>query len=224
MRVTRAYIAGFGTAGSLLAGAALVFVLASGVVAFRGWPQVGDTVAPVSVVVPHARTETESSNARRLTAAVATFAQAPAAAARSTRQRTLGTGGPAGAAPTSGAPRHPLSLSPGPAAPTTPSQPGTPPSAGCLTCAVVVPPTQVTTLVQGATNAVGSTVKQTGQSLGSSVNSLAGTVAHKLAPVSPALAGTVQGTGSALGKTMTNATGALSGLVTGAGNLLSGQK
>src|SRR5580698_6745333 len=49
MRATRAYIAGFGTAGSLLAGAAMVFVLASAVVAFRGWPQVGNASSASTV-------------------------------------------------------------------------------------------------------------------------------------------------------------------------------
>src|SRR4051794_15922857 len=38
MRTTRAFLAGFGTTGSLLAAAACLFVVASAVVAFRGWP------------------------------------------------------------------------------------------------------------------------------------------------------------------------------------------
>src|SRR5438552_8878714 len=48
-----AYLAGFGTSGSLLAGAALLFVLASAIVAFRGWPQVGDGLpSTASVSIP----------------------------------------------------------------------------------------------------------------------------------------------------------------------------
>ncbi len=50
VRATRAYLAGFGTAGSLLAGAAFLFVLASAVVSFRGWPQVGDQGSAATVV------------------------------------------------------------------------------------------------------------------------------------------------------------------------------
>jgi hypothetical protein len=224
MRVTRAYIAGFGTAGSLLAGAALVFVLASGVIAFRGWPQVGDPVAPVSVVIPHARAATASNTAKRLTAAVATFAQAPAGAAHAGRTHTLRTGGPAGSAGT-GSGHHALALTTGPPRTSTPSQlaPAQPPAA-CASCGAPAPPSQIGTFVQGATGAVSTTVKQTGRSLGSTVNGLAGTVANKLAPVSPGLAKTVQNAGSALGNTITNATGTLSGVVSGAGNLLSGQK
>ena len=46
MRVTRAYLAGFGTAGSILAGWAVLFVVASAVVAFRGWPMIAGQPAP----------------------------------------------------------------------------------------------------------------------------------------------------------------------------------
>src|SRR5436305_4745651 len=49
VRATRAYIASFGTAGSLVAGAAVVFVLASAVVGFRGWPSVAGSSQPVTV-------------------------------------------------------------------------------------------------------------------------------------------------------------------------------
>ena len=41
MRTTRALIAGFGTTGTLVAAAACVFVVASAVVAFNGWPNLG---------------------------------------------------------------------------------------------------------------------------------------------------------------------------------------
>ena len=47
MRVTRAYMAGFGTAGSILAGCAVLFVVASTVVAVRGWPTIAGQPAPV---------------------------------------------------------------------------------------------------------------------------------------------------------------------------------
>ena len=46
MRATRAYIAGFGTVGSVLAGCALLFVVASALVAFRGWPEMAAQSAP----------------------------------------------------------------------------------------------------------------------------------------------------------------------------------
>ena len=50
----RAYLASFGTTGSLLAGAALTFMVASALVAFRGWPHVALQPPPGEVVVaPH---------------------------------------------------------------------------------------------------------------------------------------------------------------------------
>src|ERR1700704_3443304 len=46
MRTTRALIAGFGTTGTLVAAVACVFVVASAVVAFNGWPGsgIGDSI------------------------------------------------------------------------------------------------------------------------------------------------------------------------------------
>src|ERR1700692_4043034 len=86
MRATRAYIAGFGTAGSLLAGAAMMFVLASAVVAFRGWPQVGGGATPTgSVLVAHAQLPGSPRAERGLLAAASTGA-------------TFGSGTGAGAA------------------------------------------------------------------------------------------------------------------------------
>jgi hypothetical protein len=76
MRTARAYLAGFGTAGSLLAGAALLFVLASALVAFHGWPQMGAGAAPVSVTVSPASGAGGSRVARRL-AAILTAPGAP---------------------------------------------------------------------------------------------------------------------------------------------------
>ncbi len=69
MRATRAYLAGLGTAGSIVVGAALVFVLASAVVAFHGWPSADGIDIPVRVVVSApARSATPA--ARRLVALV----------------------------------------------------------------------------------------------------------------------------------------------------------
>lgn len=50
--MTRAYAAGFGTAGSMLAGAAILFVLASAIVAYQGWPRIGTQAPPSLQVTP----------------------------------------------------------------------------------------------------------------------------------------------------------------------------
>lgn len=69
MRPTRAYLAGFGTAGSLLAAAAIVFVLAGALVAVHGWPQIGAGATPSAVVVPAAPTAQHVRPARQVLAA-----------------------------------------------------------------------------------------------------------------------------------------------------------
>lgn len=69
MRATRAYLAGLGTAGSIVVGAALAFVLASAVVAFHGWPGAGGVDAPARVVLS-APARSDTPIARRLVSLV----------------------------------------------------------------------------------------------------------------------------------------------------------
>jgi hypothetical protein len=44
-------MAGFGTAGSMLAGGAVLFVLASAIVAFQGWPRIATQGSPAAIQV-----------------------------------------------------------------------------------------------------------------------------------------------------------------------------
>src|SRR5437879_1290747 len=112
VRANRAYIAGFGTAGSLLAGAAVLFVLASAVVSFRGWPQVGDQSPPTAVVVARASAHAGSTATRRVIAVAAAQAAAVTGPAVS---RTGGAGTQAAGAPAAGATvsASPLGAQPG---------------------------------------------------------------------------------------------------------------
>src|ERR1700733_10015565 len=66
VRAARAYLAGFGTTGSLVAGAALMFIVASALVAFHGWPHVAGQSSPGEVVVSSRPTAASSSVGRRL--------------------------------------------------------------------------------------------------------------------------------------------------------------
>jgi hypothetical protein len=226
MRVTRAYIAGFGTAGSLLAGAAMVFVMASAVVAFKGWPQVGSAASPAAVIFTRPHLVAASSAERRL-AAVARAN--PAASASHV------SAGHAGRAVT----RHGQSLARSERVslgsrhrgsgtvtrvsvpPTTPAAPSPPQSTGCGSSCATPPATNtLATAVQGSTSALGSTVAGTGKTLGSTVSGVVGTVASKLAGVSPPLASTVSAAGNALGNTVNQTTGAVGGLLTGTGKTL----
>src|SRR3984885_12250400 len=75
-RAARAYLAGVGTTGSLLAGAALMFILASALVAFHGWPHVATAPSPREVVISsRPASSTSTAVARR----IAFVAAAPAA-------------------------------------------------------------------------------------------------------------------------------------------------
>src|SRR3979411_1148636 len=65
MRTTRALIAGFGTTGTLVAAVACVFVVASAVVAFNGWPGsgIGDPIEAPFVHDPPPRVHAPSAGA-----------------------------------------------------------------------------------------------------------------------------------------------------------------
>ncbi|MDO8199270.1 hypothetical protein, partial [Conexibacter sp. CPCC 205762] len=52
MRATRAYIAGIGTTGALLAAAACIFAIASAIVAYSAWPADHFAQRSGSVVAP----------------------------------------------------------------------------------------------------------------------------------------------------------------------------
>jgi len=78
MRATRAYIVGFGTAGSILAGCAVLFVVASAVLAFRGWPKIVTQGAPVALRLDSPATGPGSRVARRLAPLLAAATAAPA--------------------------------------------------------------------------------------------------------------------------------------------------
>jgi hypothetical protein len=65
-RTARAFLAGLGTSGSLLICLALMFIVASALVAFRGWPHVAAQPSPGEVVVsPQPAASTGSAVARR---------------------------------------------------------------------------------------------------------------------------------------------------------------
>jgi hypothetical protein len=227
MRATRAYIAGFGTAGSLLAGAAMVFVLASAVVAFRGWPQVGTPATPALVVVARPHLAGGSRVERQLYAAavsVTTPASAAVAAGRASggagvSKRPAGTWSQRVATSTgssSGVAIPPRTV-------TTGQPPVTTPGCGtsCSTPISAVTGT-VSTVVQSATGAVGNTVAAAGTALGSTVSGVANTVASKLAGLSPGLANTVSQAGAPLGGTVAKTTGSAANIVSGLGNTLGG--
>jgi hypothetical protein len=228
LRAGRAYLPGVGTSGSLLAGAVLMFIVASALVAFRGWPHVGAQPSPGEVVVaPSPNPAARSVAGRRLavfTAVPAAGAARPATPAPAGARARPGAGH-AGAA----APPHTLGQ------PATASRPvatagsaggtvSTCPAAGCRSLAGTAEPgsaasgpTQpVKQVLRQTTGVVGGVVSGTGNQVGSVVQQTTGAVAGAVQPVSPPAAGAVNSAGGGAAKTVTGVTqtiaGALSGL------------
>jgi hypothetical protein len=229
LHALRSYLPGFGTAGSLLAGAVLMFIVASALVAFRGWPHVGAQPSPGEVVVsPTPAAAAGSTSARRL----AVFTAGPAA----------GVARPAGTAPAPAARRVPGAGRPGAAAPShslgrpvTASRPvstassggggtlSSCPATGCGVAAGTAQPgsaasgpTQpVQQVIRQTTGALGGVVAGTGNQVGSAVQQTTGAVAGAVQPVSPPAAGVVSGVGAGAAKTVTGVTQTIAGTLSG---------
>ncbi len=223
VRANRAYLAGFGTSGSLLAGAALLFVVASAIVAFRGWPQVGDPppAAAVSVASAGAGSSVGSRADRVLTAAVAAHAPATAGSARGaagTRHRasvlavSRRHGGPG---TTPGSPGSPTTGSAGTGSTGSTGATGSAGSGtGCVTgCSPIPSAPNPSSVVSTA----GTTISNTGSQIGSTASGVADTVASSLSGVSQPAAGAVQGAGSAVGGAVSGTSTTVGGVVSGVG-------
>ncbi len=221
VRAARAYLAGFGTTGCLLAGAALMFIVASALVAFRGWPHVAMQHSPGEVVLssrPASPTGTPA--ARR----IAFVAAAPAAGAGGVAARGPGraSGGHGGRG--HGSARPPQRTIGSPASTSVPVSVAAPVAAGSTACGcgVTTPPTSVQKVTQTlgeATNALGNVVSDTGARVGTVVRQTTNTAAGAVGGVSPgAGAGAVKGAGSGISKTITGVTQELGGTVSRLGH------
>lgn len=228
MRVTRAYLAGLGAAGSLLAVAAIAFVLASVFVSFRGWPLGGDRFPPTVVLVKpptSQNTAHRTIDAGRVPAAarlgsVSSGPTAPAGAGPSGKTLVVVSGQRGGSSgliyggvgPSDSAAPRPLSSLARPS-----TSPGSPCSGGCPRepAGGALGP-----VVQSATRQLGATVGTTGSNLGSAVRTLAAPVSRLLYPLSPPLSGVVSSTGDALGSTIGQTTQAAGGVLAGVGRVL----
>lgn len=218
-RSARGYLAGFGTSGSLLAVAALLFIVASAMVAFRGWPHAGGQPSPGEVVIsPRPTAAARSPVSRRLAA----ISAAPASAAAGTRG-AAGTGAHPGIGRGGGSAPHgsigrPVTAS----IPVgTPNVGGgaVPCSDGCGTPAAPVPsPSRVQPVqqaIQQTTGALGGVVSGVGNQVGSVVHQGTGAVSGAVQPVSPPAAGAVGSVGSGAEKTVTGVTQTIAGTLSG---------
>ncbi len=225
MRATRAYIAGFGTAGSLLAGAAMVFVLASALVAFRGWPQVGSASSASTVIFGKLPRATPSGVDRQLVAAAAvpvgtraggsggsaTHARSSSGRGDTSVSRVVVSDGQSSGSTS----RQSSSVAPPPQ-----QGGGSSPSGGCASSCGSTPTgsNPVTSVIHTATGAVGNTVSSATQTIGSTVSGVAKVIATKLG-----LNGALGQTSSAAGSVLSGAGGVVSGAGKALGGLLGGQ-
>jgi hypothetical protein len=212
MRTTRAFLAGLGTTGSLVAAAACVFLIASAMIAFRGWPGTGLADRIESLFVDD---DPPVASGQPGTQAVAAGAATAAGAVAATPAGpTFGTPGLVltndGASQRGGVVRLPD----GSQVSTGPSGPGSIPGTGSGGPAVPGAPSLPATPAVGdggAQDQVADTVQQTGSGAGDAVRDTTQSVGNTTGgPVGD----TVTQTGSQVGDTVNNVT-------QGAGDLLS---
>ncbi len=210
VHTTRGYPAGFGTSGSLLAGAALLFLLASAIVAFRGWPQVGAgpaisvLSAPQASAPSHVGKRLAAFLSRRAAVGAGGGAQATTPWRRATRvgaPRGSGVAGPTVAAPVAAA---------------TPTRTGSPAPSSASTCGSTGCNVSggAQSVITHTANSVTQEVSNIGTAVGSQVQSTTQSAANAASSVSPQAGSAVQSAGQTVAGTVT-------GTATGAANTTS---
>jgi hypothetical protein len=201
VRTSRAYVAGFGTAGSLVAAAAVLFVLAGAVVSYKGWPgvSVGAPAGAVLVDAPDAA----PAAAKPLVVAVSPVVHPAAVVKTPGPQVSRPTIQPAS---TVGGHHNVVPATKTSTRPTTNIKPssGTKP---------VRPTTPTSTTTSNGT--LGGTVDGLGSVLSTQVSQLTGTLGTITGGLSPGLGATVTGLGQTLGNILTGTTSLLGGLLGG---------
>lgn len=220
----RAYLAGVGTTGSLLAGAVLMFIVASALVAFRGWPHVGPQPSPGEVLVsPQAASPSGSPTGRRLALISATApigGGAPAAGLVPGALPGLGRSGPPSTRRSIGKPAS-TSIPVG----TPPATGGLPPSScvvgGCGSTSSATPGSgpaqQATQVVQRAAGSLGTVLTGAGGRVGTVVQQTTTTVGGAIQGTSPPAGGAVNGAGSGVAKAIGGATQTIVGALSAIG-------
>jgi hypothetical protein len=214
-----------------LAAASLLFVMATSVVAFRGWPQVGYVGASPPTVLSNAPIHgVPGPSSSPVLTAINPASAGPAAPPRAgthvaavtphaRSHRVLAALTPtAKHAATRTRPTTTTSSS----STTAPGTVSTPPSCSGTSCPAKSSAGGLPGTTAAVTGSVGTGVTAAGKNLGTTVAAVSGALASKLSGVSPAVGALVANTGQTLGAAVTNATGALGGAVSGTGQLLGG--
>lgn len=219
VRATRAYLAGFGTSGSLLAGAALMFVLASAIVAFHGWPQIGDQTSVPNVAAPRVALASSSPTGRILQAALSSrvrLAGLPGAGPQ------IGNGAGGGGSTGDRAGSSDSAAGPGTGSATGKgTTSGSRPSSPCVqpVCASSIP---TAVPVDGLTGTAGSVVSQSGAQAGSTLSDASGAASGAVSGVSPPVGGTLNQAGGSAGGTVTTVSSTVAGAVSHVGHIATG--
>ena len=222
VRATRAYVAGFGSSGSLLAGAAALFLVGSAIVAFGGWPQIATRPATSSVAaVPAAASSHASRRLIRALAATAPLVHAPGVTAGTSAGRRGVQRNVAGRTVARGTPATPVT--PTPAAGSTSPGAATASVAGLASgCSSCTHPSGSPGPVTTVTSKVAQTVATVGGDVGQQITGLSGTVAKPVTAVSPPVGSTVGSVGAPVGGVVSGTTTTAANVVTTVGNALGG--
>jgi hypothetical protein len=223
-RATRAYLAGIGTSGSLLAGAALMFIVASALVAFHGWPHVAAQPSPGEVVVsPRSASAPISPVARRLAFITAVPAAGGTGAAGAAGHAPTGAGRTVGSGTRHSIGGEPPTARPGggSAVPSAGASSGAP-TCGAGDCGSAPAPNPVTSSavpqpvrrsVHQVVGRLGNVVGGVGGTLGSTVQQTTSTVGGAVGTVSPTVGGAVSNTGPGAAKALNGVTKTLTGVL-----------
>jgi hypothetical protein len=231
VRSTRANLAGLGTSGSLLAGAAALFLVASAIVGFRGWPQVG--AGPAHSYVSGSAVAVASRTARRLTVALRNVSPAGSArAARGIPRRLARAAGGGPAAPTGGAtqeqstgatyvggvPAGTAGSARPPASARTPRSGGGSHSGSCSGDCNGGPQNLVVRL----TDKLAQTVSSVGNQVGNQLSSATQSAGNQLSGLNPPAGGAVSSAGTTAGGAVTGASNSGASVISATGNTLGG--
>lgn len=218
VRATRSYLAGAGTSGSLLAGAAVLFLIGSAIVAFRGWPQIATGPVTSNVAAaplaahsrPVARPKTAFVTQRRAAVRGGSAAGGTrgALAHRRTAVKAVTIGSVKTTAPGSGSGSGGSGGSAG----------GSPPAGtagcGCGGSGTTGPRKVFTTIAR--------TVSNVGNDVGQQITGISGAVAGPVSSASPQAGSAVGQAGATLGSTVTSATNSVANTITTLGNTVGG--
>jgi hypothetical protein len=200
-----------------------MFVLASAIVAFHGWPQIGEQSSTPNVAAPGVALASSSPTGRILHAALTSRLglAATGIAGSGSLGPHLGAGAGAGGS-TGGEPGAPSSTSISGKATGVGAHGSTGPQPTSCVGSLCTPAIPTSVPVDTLTGTAAKTLSDTGKQVGSAVSSATNSASGALSGVSPPTGGTLKGTGTAVGNTVATATGYVAGTLSHGSHLAPG--